>query len=782
VPKTLACLLAVLAWISAEVHAQRGTGELRLQVRDATGGAVSATGTLESDATHVRLAFTTDARGTYVAGDLPFGRYRLRVEGPGFAAFSSVVDVRSEVPQSYPIVLSVAPMTAAVTVSAAPGETLLDPYRPAAVEYLGAELLRDRPASAPGRSLIDLVNTQPGWLLEANGILHPRASEYQVQYVVDGIPLKDNRSPAFAQSLGIEQFHSMTVRTAGYPAEYGGKLGGVIEITSIRRAQEGFHGAVDAQAGSFGTMSAAFAGEYVRGRTIAGLSAESARTDRYLDPPVEANYTNDSVGRAIAGHVEHRWNDADRTRASVDRHHVGFNVPNEAIQEQAGQQQRRTADETLAQVTHDRVMSSDVFGSLRFMVRRTDASLTANALSTPIIPSQQRGFLEEYVNGSVAVHHGRHELKVGAEATFASIDEAFSSTIVAYRLGGARIFDGDVPAAFAFSARRSDREQSAYVQDLIRVGAATVSAGLRYDHYQLVVDEQAVSPRLAVSWYHAPANVVFHASYDRAFQTPAVENILLASSDLVKSLGGEGLSLPLRSSRGNFYEAGLSKALFNRVRVDANYFHRHSTNTADDEVLLNTGVSFPIAFAEGTVYGLETKLDVPRWGRVSGWVSYSLSKAVGRLPIAGGLFLGNDVAEQLSSTETFPITQDQRHTFRTRVRAQLHPRAWVAIAGTYNSGLPVETDSLASPAFLATQYGQAVLDRVDFDRGRVRPSSSLDLSFGADLKRSGNRSLRLQADVFNLTDRLNVINFAGLFSGTAIGAPRSGAIRLRFEF
>jgi hypothetical protein len=173
---------------------------------------------------------------------------------------------------------------------------------------------------------------------------------------------------------------------------------------------------------------------------------------------------------------------------------------------------------------------------------------------------------------------------------------------------------------------------------------------------------------------------------------------------------------------------------------------------------------------------------VPRWGRFSGWVSYSLSKAVGRLPIAGGLFLGDDVAEQFGSTETFPITQDQRHTFRTRVRAQLHPRAWVAIAGTYNSGLPVETDSLASPEFLAAQYGQAVLDRVDFDRGRVRPSASLDLSFGADLKRSGSRSLRLQADVFNLTDRLNVINFAGLFSGTAIGAPRSGAIRLRFEF
>jgi hypothetical protein len=155
---------------------------------------------------------------------------------------------------------------------------------------------------------------------------------------------------------------------------------------------------------------------------------------------------------------------------------------------------------------------------------------------------------------------------------------------------------------------------------------------------------------------------------------------------------------------------------------------------------------------------------------------------VGRLPIAGGLFLGDEVADRLRSTETFPITQDQRHTFRARARAQLHPRAWAAAGFQYNSGLPVEADDLANPAFLASQYGQAVLDRVDFDRGRVRPSSSIDLSAGVELKRSGSRSLRLQADLFNLADRFNVINFAGLFSGTAIGAPRSGALRLRFEF
>jgi hypothetical protein len=42
--------------------------------------------------------------------------------------------------------------------------------------------------------------------------------------------------------------------------------------------------------------------------------------------------------------------------------------------------------------------------------------------------------------------------------------------------------------------------------------------------------------------------------------------------------------------------------------------------------------------------------------------------------------------------------------------------------------------------------------------------------------------LRLQGEVENATNKLNVINFAGLFSGTAIAPPRSGNVRLQFEF
>ena len=204
------------------------------------------------------------------------------------------------------------------------------------------------------------------------------------------------------------------------------------------------------------------------------------------------------------------------------------------------------------------------------------------------------------------------------------------------------------------------------------------------------------------------------------------------------------------------------------------------SNFADDDLLLNTGVSFPIAFRHADVRGTEIKLDVPHWRALSGSVSYAYMRGVGDLPVTGGLFVGDRITTSLSSTDRFPVSQDQRHTVRGRVTYQLKPSAWVALAAAYGSGLPFEFEGDREQA--VAEYGQRIVDRVDFETGRVRPSLSLDASVGLVIVRTPTHSLRLQADVRNLTDRLNVINFAGLFSGTALAPPRSVAVRLRADF
>ncbi len=147
--------------------------------------------------------------------------------------------------------------------------------------------------------------------------------------------------------------------------------------------------------------------------------------------------------------------------------------------------------------------------------------------------------------------------------------------------------------------------------------------------------------------------------------------------------------------------------------------------------------------------------------------------------MTGGLFLGEDI-EELESTAEFPLTQDQRHTIRGRATYQFSPSTWIAVGGSYGSGLPFE-DFEGTPEEAAEQFGQEVVDRVNFETGRVRPNASLDIAAGVTVGKWAKSALRLQGEVRNLTNRFDVINFAGLFSGTALAAPRSFSVRFRWD-
>src|SRR5262249_55420164 len=160
-------------------------------------------------------------------------------------------------------------------------------------------------------------------------------------------------------------------------------------------------------------------------------------------------------------------------------------------------------------------------------------------------------------------------------------------------------------------------------------------------------------------------------------------------------------------------------------------------------------------------------LELPHWNHFSGFLSYSYIVGSAYLPVTGGLFLGDDASNALSQlTGRFWDSQDQRNTVRTRVRYEFTKRLWGGIGGEYGSGLPFEFDG--DPADALATYGQAVVDRINFDKGRVRPSLSIDASLGADVWQSERLKLRLQFDATNLNNRLNVIDFGGLFSGNAI--------------
>jgi carboxypeptidase family protein len=771
---SLAVALFAFLFSVTAAQAQRARGEVRITVRDPQGAAVSSAGELVSDSNQFRRTFQVGDDGHYIAQDLPFGVYRLTLTAPGFASSSSLLEVRSEVPIHFSLTLGIAPLATQVQVNDA--ATLLDPSRAGMLHSIGRQTLgQDVPAQS-GRGLSDAVNDLPGWLYEANGVLHPRGSEYDVQYVIDGLPLTQNRSPAFAPSLDPDAVDSMRVLTANYPAEYGRKLGGIVEVVTEKSVPTGWHELLDLSGGSFTTINGFAAVSYSHGKDRLSLSSDGFLTDRYLDPPVLANYTNHASSAGFTASFTRDFSDRDRLRVSVSHDVVHFIIPNELVQQQAGQRQDAANTESAGQLYFQHVISPDLMLNVSGSVREALATLSSNEQSTPVIVSQNRGYREGYFRGDLAGHHGRHDWKVGGDTILNPVHENLQYTIT-----NPSQFDPGTQQHFQFSDQRWDVEPSAYAQDQIHLGNWGLSAGLRFDHYRFVVHESAWSPRLGISRYFASLSLVLHASYDRAFQTPAVENLLLASSPQVNSLNPLVLRLPVRPGRGNFYEVGFSKALLGILRVDANVFRRDFRNYSDDDVLLDTGVSFPTAFAKARITGEELRLEVPHWGRFSGYLSYTNQVGTGQGPITGGLFLGSDVVNATTDLGSFPVTQDQRNTARARLHFQASGRVWLAMDGQYGSGLPAEVGD-ADVKFLLAQYGPAVLNRVDFDRQRVRPNFAVGVAGGVDLYHKEQRSASVQLQVANLTNRVNVINFASLFSGTAIAPPRSVSARLKLTF
>ena len=772
-------LLGLISLFSPCVAAQRDRGELQIEVRDPQGATLSASGELISEGNQFHLNFAVGDDGHYIAQNLAFGVYRVSVSHPGFVPAVQLVEIRSMVPQRLAVTLGLMPVETKLEVSET--ATLVDPTRTGTVYTIGSQTIGEQITSQPGRGVFSVVDAQPGWLNEANGVLHPRGSEYDVQFVVDGLPITENRSPAFAPPMESSEVESMRVLTAGLPAEYGRKLGGVVELTSPKNNPPGLHGEFAAEGGSFSTASANGAVFYSNEGNRVSVTGDGFHSDRYLDPPVLENYTNVGNAGGFSASFERDFSNGDRLLATFAQHAVRFLVPNEQLQQTSGQRQDSTQKETSGEIHYTHAFSTDVFLNVAGSVRDDSALLNSNAQSTPIIVIQDRGYREGYVRADLAGHHGRHEWKFGADGIFNPVHENLQ-----YQITDPSQFDPGTALTLAppFSERRWDIEPSAYAQDQIRLGKWNLSAGLRFDHYGFVVNESAWSPRIGISRFITSVNLLVHASYDRVFQTPAMENLLLASSPQLQSISTLVVRLPVNPALANYYEVGFTKSLAGRLRIEGNLFRRDFTNYPDDDVLLDTGVSFPIAFSSAEIHGEEIQISVPRWGRFSGFVSYSNQTGIGHGPITGGLFLGAETAG-IPDTSKFPVSQDQRNTVRARIRFQATERLWLATSAEYGSGLPADLPGPVDPSqvsFFLQQYGPAIVNQVNFGAGRVRPNFTLDAAAGATLFHKEGRDVSFEIEGHNLTDRVNVLNFASLFSGTAVAPPASVSARLKASF
>lgn len=774
----IAAIVFVL-WVNPAAFAQN-VGTVAGVVTDSQGLAVpGATVALENRLSKVSQSATTDEGGRYTLANVAFGTYVLSVTLDGFNPAQQVVEVRSSVPLSRDVALTVGALSETVNVSA---DALLETSAAGSHVDIGATLIEQMPSATPSKQLSAMLLSAPGFIPSQNGRVHVRGSHGQIQYVVDGVPMTDEYSEAFANPLDPRYVKSAEVMTGGIPAEYGGKLAAVVDITSKsglddpRKAT----GAASINAGSFGAVDG---GVTVGGRLTSRvgyfLSGGGNRTGRYLDPPTTDNFHNDGHASRFTGKLEFRPSDADFVRAVVSVNGSRFQVANRPDSQARGVETAQTLKDNSQTVTWLRQLSDRI--TLDTIAYRREASAVLDGLTAwPLAATQDRSLDHQGLNSSLSVTAGAHRIKTGVQYDRNPITEQF------FMIGMFTPADSDAarfdPARggqpFSFSGAKVGQNLGVYLQDAFSpVADFHVNVGVRVDRYSLLVTETAVSPRIGLAYHLHDSGTVVRASYNRVFMPPFSENLLLSSSTEARALSpNPNADRDVRAERQHAFEAGIQQAFGTSAKVDVAYYRKDIRNVADVDQFLDTTVTFPLSVAKGVAQGVEARLDVPVFRGVNGHVSVSRATILLTTPLTGGLFLG----ELPPDGERFYADHDQRWQSQFGISYE-HPsrRVFASLSGRYDSGIPFE---LPEGFDAATFEDPLALSLVNVATGRAKGRTVADLLVGSELYSRGGKDVELQAGLLNVFDTTYLLNFLSIFNGTHYAAPRTWTARLKVGF
>jgi outer membrane receptor protein involved in Fe transport len=791
----------VLLLFGPTVFAQSRIGTVQGVVKDPGGALVpNAQITVTQPVTRYRQTTQTDAQGSFKLVNLPFNTYNVRAEATGFQPAEESIDLESTIPLTLELSLSLEQTTAAVTITTGSG-AMLEPDRTSSDTDIGQTILERPVGAAPSRAIESIVASTPGFVTDDNGRMHPRGSESQVQYVVDGVPITDNLSAIFSTSLDARTLRTVEVLTGGIPAEFGDKLAGVINVNTRSGLEGPTQGGISFSGGSFSTGETAvdFSTHTKKLGFLTNLSASTSQ--RYLDPPTLDNFHN--FGRTGKGffRLDYQFDANNSLRGVFNVGGSNFQVPNRFDQELAGQDQRQRLRDNSENISFQHIFSPNTVAQFSFFHRQSHAELISNTLSTPVVANQDRTLQNYGGIGSVSLTRGSHNIKFGGQFTITPVDEHFTfypteqfPDLVDEE---GNVFPNPVnnfsaTNPFVFDQSKTGRTLSAYVQDRFSpLKNLTLDLGVRYDNYKLLISEQELSPRLAVAYYIPKTQTTLRASYNRLFQPPPAESLLLASSSAAAALSPisvlQGITTvqPILPDKQNAFEVGAQQLLSKLFRMNLTVYQKRIENFSDKDQFFETGVIFPIAISSGRVTGEEVRIESTDIHGFHGFVSYANARAFGVTPITGGLFLGEDPQDLFLHGFKFANDHDQRNEAQFQVSYNHRPSGiYASFSGRYDSGVPTDVEPGTTLAeFVAQGFDPRLFSEIDFQRGRVRPRTILDFSIGADLMQKERVSLNLQFDVQNLTNELFLYNFQSVFSGTHVGYPRlfSGRLSLRFK-
>ncbi|MDH4198314.1 MAG: carboxypeptidase regulatory-like domain-containing protein, partial [Candidatus Aminicenantes bacterium] len=235
---TLLALVMLVGLAAAQVP----TGKMVGTVTDDQGQPLPGVSVIAESPKLVGTATTvTDVNGVYRLFSLPGGAYAIRFTLQGFKTLTRR-EIIVQLEQTVTLNVSLEPSVLAEEVTVVGQSPLIDVKSTTKGNTMTREVFMQLPRN---RGFDGLLSTVPGVQYEGNqgGLSVDGASGTENIWYVDGTNVTSIHNGLVQQSIVMEQLEEVKVTASGYTAEYGGSMGGVVNVIS-RSGGNTFHGDV----------------------------------------------------------------------------------------------------------------------------------------------------------------------------------------------------------------------------------------------------------------------------------------------------------------------------------------------------------------------------------------------------------------------------------------------------------------------------------------------------------------------------------------------------------
>ena len=627
--------------------------EIHGLVQDALGRPVAtASLNLKTSAGDTVGSTQTDAKGSFTFPNIPQNTYALMTEKKGFQPETSIVTVAAGKDTSTNVMLTSendleVQITAERLNQARNG---LSPQTGGSVYSFDSSNIDNLPLG-DSTPMNQVLLQAPGVVNDSFGQLHVRGDHNNTQYRINGVILPEGIS-GFGQALDTRFAQKVDLLTGALPAQYGYRTAGVIEISTKSNFEAG--GSVDLYMGSNQTYNPSFEYGNTNGNLTYFVDGSFLTNNAGIENSTSSvnpvhDTTNQTKGFAYLSYL---LNSTSKLSFMFGSYDGRFQIPNYPGQtpdpngigilgqlgltgyDSATLNDQQLETNRFGVATYQSSFNDNIdyqislftrYSSFHYMPDIT-GNLAFNGAASDLFKSSSSTGIQ--ADGSDRLND-THTLRMGFFGNSENVVSNNNSTV--FGVDG----NGNVNSAPYAIVDNNSKDGNTlfgiYLQDEWKAtGKLTVNYGGRFDAVNAYVSEQQFSPRLGTV-YKATEQTTWHVGYARYFTPPPTELIssnTLALFNNTTNAPASPLNSPVKSERGDYYDAGVTHQLTQTTSLGFDSFYKKTQNTIDEGQFGPALLLTPYNYAEGKIYGVELTANY-KTDNLSGYANFArtVSKA-----------------------------------------------------------------------------------------------------------------------------------------------------------